>query len=302
VNRSLIFKKRSIWAGAGLVAAAVVIGMVTLWKPPSPSADNQGASAASATLDVDQPEAATGDSAPPSSEMAAGTRTAGSASGSPPSIDLNFGDVSASDYRLLKASAERGDGEASAKLYTALTNCRRLLAESVSSETVQGFSSVGVDVEAMLAKQEEELEHCALVDEGDLKDRGKWLSAAAEAGVLEAQLLFVIDGEAIIGGTRERLANPESVIRYRAEAMRHLGSAASTGNLEALMMLSEAYGDGVLTTRDRAASYGAILAAQALHPHQVREERVRLARQGLTSAEVARAQALATQLATNGRR
>lgn len=244
---SLIQRKHVFWTTLALVSVGgLALGALRLVNAPENTE-------ASAPLTAGDPETSAPGSTPPTESTSAPTSPdtpsnpiASQIAHSPPSIDLDFNDASASDYRALKALAEKGDGAASAKLYTVLASCRRLLNETTSVETIQGFASAGVDVGSMLANQERELEHCSAIDAGDIDNRGQWLSKAADSGVLEAQLLFVIDGEALIGDARERLADPQAVIRYRATALRHLGSAASSGNLEALIMLSDAYRSGVL--------------------------------------------------------
>lgn len=163
----------------------------------------------------------------------------------------------------LEPRAQNGDVEAAFELYLKLNSC--------FYETKGNLIPDDKFEEAGIAKSAAESTERALIDcEGltasDYKSRGRWLAVAADQGVIEAQLLFASDPEAILGDSSEMLANPERVKEYRRKAIDYLHEAASRGNLNALMQLSNAYKRGILVDRNLVNSYAYYRAAQRAMP------------------------------------
>lgn len=177
-------------------------------------------------------------------------------------IDL----ASATEYRALLADANGGDAVAATRLYLMLQNCEKIQAGTPSLESLRRDEAAQVDVEATLLQRAAELEHCASIDKKIIAERASWLGMAAEAGLLQAQLIYAVQAEELLGGAQGMLQNPESVQRHRANAMRYLDSAASTGNIDAILVLSDVYQGGVLTPRDPVAAYGLRLASLTVSP------------------------------------
>lgn len=202
-----------------------------------------------------------------------------------PSVRQSLSPRSASDYAELRAGAESGDATASAQLYLVLKNCDEISKETPSLANLESYQSVGVDASQVLARREAELEACAAIDPSDIAERAKWLSQAAEAGHIEAQLIFATQTEDLLGGPTEMIRNPEAVQRHKSTAMRYLTSAAATGDVKSMFVLANAYEMGVLTPRDVVAAHGLRLASRAIDPTLVTQQSIDRWGQHLTAEQ-----------------
>jgi TPR repeat protein len=210
--------------------------------------------------------------------------------------------ASAKDYAALRAGAESGDALAATQLYLVLKNCDKVSRETPDLEDLRNLQSAQVDVEATLAIRAEELEACAALPPNDIAERAKWLSLAANAGYIEAQLIFAVHAEDLLGGSRGMLQNPAAVQRHKAESMRHLNAAASTGSVKAIFVLADVYESGVLTPQDPVAAHGLRLAARALEPGTVTQQVIDLWGQGLTAEQRRAAEVYAREFLRQSRR
>lgn len=169
----------------------------------------------------------------------------------------------------LRVAAESGDDEAAFAIYLKLHSCRDAFKSNISSEVIEAYKKAGA-AEALLSGIEEDLKECAGAKEL-LAQRGKWLEQAADAGLVEAQLLYAIDSEAIVGTGSDLIKDPQAVERYKKKAMTYLHSAASNGNVDALIRLGSGYNNGVLTKRDPIRAYAYYRAAQLAKPNMYSE-------------------------------
>lgn len=208
--------------------------------------------------------------------------------------------VQIADYALLKPLAEKGDAIAATKLFLLLSECHELQQRNPlveSEESIRAYQRAGVDVNRMLLDREAKLAACGTLDlsPDDIRGRGRWLGAAAEAGFVHAQLIFASMPEAILGGPSDMLRDPAAVQRYRVDSMRYLAQAAAAGSPSALQILAHSYDNGIITARDRAMAHGLMLAAVQLHPDMARFDWHNRFRDGLSAEELQRARQIAEQ-------
>lgn len=163
----------------------------------------------------------------------------------------------------LRPLAEAGDARAALALHMKLDRCYNAFNKEIPDDLVEKFDAAGAP--GLLESRLTDLENCAGA-ESLLSERGKWLEQAAEAGLLEAQLLYATDPEPIIGNASDMIRDPESVQRYKAKVSDYLNRLATGGNVDAMLSLSNAYENGILLPRDPIRAYAYYKATELAMP------------------------------------
>lgn len=163
---------------------------------------------------------------------------------------------------LLGPLADAGDREAARALYVKLTECKQasksLPADMLAGHVDPSLVRPGEDQEAASERLEEaRLEQldktqtlCEGITKKDYDKMVRWLTQAAMAGDIEAQLLYASSADTILGDRKALLSDPDAIIKYKQNALNFLNSAASSGSVEALQALSVAYQNGALINKD----------------------------------------------------
>lgn len=163
----------------------------------------------------------------------------------------------------LRALAERGDADAALDIYMKLAECKKVLNLGSSRAALTPSRSISAYDQAAVADISEDCHFIAR--QPDIWDK-KWLEMAADGGSIYAQLLYVADPGASIGGEQNMLRDPEAVHRYKQKAMRFLEQAAGAGSIDAMLALSDAYDAGVLVEKNASLAYAYYLAAHRASP------------------------------------
>lgn len=157
-----------------------------------------------------------------------------------------------------------GDANAALKLYMTLSRCEEALHQPSDLDRLSELMTAD-DMKILKAKQLAMELDCATVA-SELKSRGRWLELAAQAGDLQAQLLYSVDAEALLGTRRDILKNPDAVKQYRDRATGYLKSLAARGSIDAMLQLSSTYESGVLLERNDVLALAYLQAASFSDP------------------------------------
>lgn len=161
------------------------------------------------------------------------------------------------DYiQALLSRSAAGEAVATYRIYLAVRDCQIYVTGAAERALdAQGGGPSG------LLKIDRKLDECAALSGNTPLKEGDWLSKAAEQGSLEAQLMYAIDVDSVLGTPSQRLAQPERVVEWKANSMAYLESAASAGSVDAVLRLSSAYSNGILVRADpeRAYAYALVL-------------------------------------------
>lgn len=160
--------------------------------------------------------------------------------------------------------ARAGDFNATFEIYLAVRDCQNSIsgdADKALALEVQG----GVDPQELSTSERKLAECSSLAGSSDLWNE-HWLDMAARQGSVEAQLMYAVDVASVLGSSSQRLANPEKTLEWKETARSYLEQVAATGNLDAMVRLSAAYGKGVFVQRSSERSYAYALAANRMKP------------------------------------
>ncbi len=198
--------------------------------------------------------------------------------------------------RVMKRRSDAGDADASYLMELTVRECRNL----IKHDPVASFDflrNAGMTPDpASLVNDERRLGECASLVAAPAFYHGAWLARAASQGSIEAKLLYAADPETVIGPPSEWLANPESLVRWRESAMRHLHDAAATGSLDAVSHLSSAYDKGRITAYDGVNAYAYALAAAKANPAHMPARSLQELQAKLSPAQREAARERATQV------
>lgn len=194
----------------------------------------------------------------------------------------------------LRPAAEQGDERAALALYLALNRCRNSLREPVTEEMVRAFERMNAAT-SLLAEEAAALGDCREAREM-VGERGRWLVRSADAGNLEARLIYASDAEAVLGQESAWLADPARVAEYKRKSERFLEEAAANGNIDSMLMLADGYTYGVMQAKDIPRALAYYRAADKARPGLVDPGMLRTIEQSLTAEEIARAQTLADSI------
>lgn len=161
------------------------------------------------------------------------------------------------------AMSDIGDGLATLEIYLTVMDCRSQLVKSTHGPGGIGTPPLGmVDLQAM----ERKLHECNELFGDAVFMEGNWLTRAAQQGSIEAKLYYTIDTATVLGSPFERLSNPESMMDWKENAATYLHDVAATGNLDAVLRLSDAYDRGLIVQKNREMAYAYALAANRIQP------------------------------------
>lgn len=156
--------------------------------------------------------------------------------------------------RSLLAASERGDALATYNIFLAVLDCRRLLRGPAQPSGIAG------QVLTRLAECQPLLEDIEL----SMRD---WITLAADQGSIEAMLTYPNNPAYVLGDNEsDWFRNPERAIEWKQRARHYLEAAAKVGSQDAMLALSNAYGDGMYVEKDSELQYAYAVVAQKMHP------------------------------------
>ena len=138
-----------------------------------------------------------------------------------------------------KTNAQNGDGEAAYMLSQVLFACQLQIQQS------GGLNEI--DCSGVTSEQIAEAEH--------------FLKLAAEKGVTEAQLSYPTLASLRFKKAEDIAKNMKAFEQYRTDSMRYLSAAASSGNVDAMLGISNAYKEGTITEENKIRAYAYMYAA-----------------------------------------
>jgi len=192
--------------------------------------------------------------------------------------------------------AEAGDARAALEIYNKLSNCRAVIASGIAEDEMAAYRNAGIDEQTFLRGIEKNQENC-IGSQEQIEARGKWLEQAAAAGSIEAQLVYLSDPDAIIGGGPSgAVKNPDKAREFKAKGLAYLEQLVASGNIDAMMHLSGVYDAGFVVERDPVRAYALNRVVDRAQPGMIPPELLQFGRAELSSKDLARAESLANQL------
>ena len=162
------------------------------------------------------------------------------------------------------AMSDSGDGLATFDIYLTVMDCKSQLSKSTHGPGGVGTPPPLGMVE--LQTMERKLRECSeLYGDAGLME-GKWLARAAQQGSIEAKLYYTVDTATVLGSPLDRLNDPESIIVWKENAATYLHDVAATGNLDAILRLSNLYERGFIVQKNGEMAYAYALAANRIQP------------------------------------
>lgn len=133
---------------------------------------------------------------------------------------------------------------------------------------------------------------CADLTQGQYAAFVDMIEFAAASGVVKAQASYSDFISTTLDNTPEIIKNPRILDEYKAKSMRYYHSAAQSGHAPALLKLSFAYSDGIVTPKDDYAAYKYLLAFHLAEPRRTPSGDKLLIQfqSGLTQQQIAAAQ------------
>lgn len=193
----------------------------------------------------------------------------------------------------LTPMAEAGDARAALALYHKLMLCRASLSTSANSKIIDVYAKAGVDTAKYLQELEAEQSDCAGSMES-IEQRGRWLEQAAASGLLEAQLMYLSDAEAIVGrDPSAAIRNPEKAREFKTKGLGYLDHLVRTGNIDAMLSMAEIYDAGFIVSRDPVRAYAMSRLADMAQPGLVPQALSESRRNNLSREDQMRAERIA---------
>lgn len=199
----------------------------------------------------------------------------------------------------LKASAEAGDPAASYSIYLKLRQCKSAVSSLPGKEALEAYRRAGVSEEAVLSQVSQTLSDCSGLPDSEFHDQRRWIEQAANKGLLEAQLAYATDSSLAFRASDGAETGGDGSDEYKANALRYLNAAAQKGSLEAVLMLAQAYGDGILVKTDHAKAYAYYKAADLARPGLVSSAVLSAQRNKVPGGQVGAAEAAAAGIYRN---
>lgn len=209
---------------------------------------------------------------------------------------LPDGDALTHVQSLLQKS-KAGDATATYAIYLTVNQCKSAL-DPPSLSLLQAYRTQGIEKQFKDSLEKNLIKCESLMSTPGLSDE-PWLKRAADQGSIEAKIMFAIDSTSILGNRSDYLSHPERLIEYRTEAMQNLQYAASTGSVDALMALGNAYETGILTEKSPSQSLAYYKAAYSLAPNAGLQELLSRESKSLSLREVEIANKLSNQIINN---
>lgn len=183
-------------------------------------------------------------------------------------VRVNYAELSGdalSTVESLRDRASAGDAEAAFTIYLTLSRCKSAMNADVGTRALDAYRKADA-LPSAVAQLEADLDACqGVVNREDLFSE-RWLERAADAGLIEAQLMYAIDPSATIGSASDMIRDPESVRRYKHRAAGYLSKAAGNGSVDALIRLANAYDHGILVPADPVLAYAYYAASIKANP------------------------------------
>lgn len=195
----------------------------------------------------------------------------------------------------LRPLAEAGDARASLLIYMKLSECGRLPNMAAIEETAAILEKAGASGVQYVRDQERNRKDCESVA-GTEHTRGQWLERAADAGDVNAQLLFAADASSVLNGASGMLRDPDAVKKYKAKAAAFMTGLASRGNRIAMMQLAGEYEEGVILPKDSMRAYAYYRAMEIAQPGSVSAELLTAQASKVPPGQIGKAEALAREI------
>ncbi len=192
------------------------------------------------------------------------------------------------------AMSDGGDGLATFDIYLTVMDCKSQLGKSTNGPGGVGTPPPLGMVE--LQTMERKLRECSELygDAGFME--GKWLARAAQQGSIEAKLYYTVDTATVLGSPLDRLNDPESIISWKENAATYLHDVAATGNLDAILRLSDLYERGFIVPKSGEMAYAYALAANRIQPGLSAPITMRALEEGLSIKQRGSAVVLSRQI------
>lgn len=192
--------------------------------------------------------------------------------------------------------AEAGDARAALEIYNKLSNCRAVISSGIAEDEMTAYKKAGVSEETFLRGIENDQANCA-GSQTQIEERGRWLEQAAAAGSIQAQLVYLSDPEAIIGGGPSgAVKDPDRARDFKAKGLAYLEQLVASGNIDAMMHLSGVYDAGFVVERDPVRAYALNRVVDQAQPGLVPPELLQFERAELSAQDLARAESVAAHL------
>lgn len=171
----------------------------------------------------------------------------------------------------LKRQSDAGEGLASYEIELIVRDCRNLI-NGNPEEAWQALQRAGMRPDPNhLSRLEIGLGECAALSQDPTLYDAPWLARAAEQGSVEAQLLYSIDIEAVIGPASTLTGRDDELQAWRETSLRYLHSLADGGNVDALSALASVYDNGFNVARDPVAVHAYRQVLSRLDPRYIDE-------------------------------
>lgn len=168
---------------------------------------------------------------------------------------VEFGSIAnLGDYERFKEQA-RHDAAVAYLLALKLVDCRNLdkSYEAVAEATHSGEDAL-VIAGRMADANDSKYQECKNIPLADFADYRRLLEFAADNGVVDAQTDYAtLVANEFVGPAA--IQNPKDLEEYRRRSMNYLARAAASGSSKALMNMSLAFEDGILTQKNSMSAY-----------------------------------------------
>ena len=131
-------------------------------------------------------------------------------------------------------------------------------------------------------------DRCNQVTVTDTHEAVQLLGQAADAGLVQAQLLYP-DAVADLMTPTDMIRDPDAVKQYKERSMAYLASAARQGSAQALLQTASAYANGVMAERNLPMAYAYRYAVNQAFPELGGDDPVLLYGGGLTDDQLSAA-------------
>jgi hypothetical protein len=157
---------------------------------------------------------------------------------------VDLGGLTALEYiAKWNSLARAGDKDAAYNVYQAAAVC------ASNDEPAPAYNS-GAELDRFLDERKKLLALCVGVNSAQLQERLSFLTLAARAGKVEAQIDYFMEGPYGRDTDLAKSADDPIVQQWKTEAVTELKSAAGQGEPFALALLSQVYDAGELLPRD----------------------------------------------------
>lgn len=195
----------------------------------------------------------------------------------------------------LRSAALAGDADSSFKIYLKLAHCADPMAKGVSEQEKAIYRKAGVSTEALEGTVSRLRSDCKGAEQL-VGQRGGWLEKAADQGLKDAQMLYAADPEAILGTSDINQIEPAMADAYAERSEGYMTALAQTGDVGAMLTLSQMYKDSQFTPRDDVRSAAYRLVAENVAPLQIGSQPREFTMRGLDARQQVEAEKLAREI------